>query len=146
MSAVARFPCKGNVWFTQEEDNVRVEVDLHHNIRDGLHGFHIHEYGDQNTQGCMDMGSHYGSGPHGSATSEKRHAGDMGNLCFLDGHARHTLLLQGERITNLGGRGLVVHERKDDLGNGSNTESLRTGNAGPRMLCAPIVLTSGEGR
>ena len=34
----------------------------------------------------------------------------------------------------------IVHDLKDDLGKGGDPESLKTGNAGPRLNCAKIKL------
>lgn len=46
------------------------------------------------------------------------------------------LQLHGRR--GILGRGLIVHELEDDLGQGGNAESKKTGNAGARIGCAVI--------
>jgi len=40
----------------------------------------------------------------------------------------------------IGNRSIIVHDLKDDLGKGCDPESLKTGNAGPRLNCAKIKL------
>ena len=40
------------------------------------------------------------------------------------------------------GRSCVLHRYTDDLGMGGNAESEKTGNAGPRIACGVIGLSS----
>jgi hypothetical protein len=51
--------------------------------------------------------------------------------------AKHVDLLGDRSVV---GRGVVVHADPDDLGQGKNAESLKTGNAGDRLACGVIVL------
>jgi len=72
-----------------------------------------------------------------------RHVGDLGNIKTNNkGEAIYTfydnvIKLRGT-ISNIIGRGLIIHEDEDDCGKGSNAESLITGNSGKRIGCAVI--------
>ena len=80
---------------------------------------------------------------HGGPLSRERHVGDLGNVkANAKGEARMTfyddcIRLRGTKC-NILGRGLILHEKEDDLEEGDD-ESLRTGNAGKRIACAVIV-------
>ncbi|KAK6013990.1 copper/zinc superoxide dismutase, partial [Ostertagia ostertagi] len=113
----------------------------------GLHGFHVHQYGDS-TNGCTSAGPHFNpfNKTHGGPKDEVRHVGDLGNLeAGSDGVAHfeikdHLVKIHGENTVV--GRSLVVHAGVDDLGKGvgeNKEESMKTGNAGARVACGVIA-------
>ncbi|XP_042381836.1 superoxide dismutase [Cu-Zn], chloroplastic-like isoform X1 [Zingiber officinale] len=131
---------EGVVTLVQENDgptivNVRVT-----GLTPGLHGFHLHEYGDT-TNGCISTGAHFNPNKmtHGAPEDEIRHAGDLGNIVAdFEGVAEATIVdkqipLSGPN--SVVGRAFVVHELEDDLGKGGHELSLTTGNAGGRLAC-----------
>ena len=109
----------------------------------GKHGFHIHEFGDM-SKGCESMGGHYNPDGADHGDIDNGHVGDLGNInAGQDGVA--TINIRAKRIDLLGersvvGRGVVVHAKQDDLGQGKDAESLKTGNAGDRLACGVITL------
>lgn len=113
----------------------------------GLHGFHVHQFGDT-TNGCASCGGHFNPAghTHGGPSEKVRHAGDLGNITAGDdGKAivdvvDHLIPLHGPQT--IVGRAVVVHEKADDLGKGGNEDSLKTGNAGGRLACGIIALAS----
>ncbi|XP_074582284.1 superoxide dismutase [Cu-Zn], chloroplastic-like [Curcuma longa] len=137
---------EGVVTLVQEDDgptivNVRVT-----GLTPGLHGFHLHEYGDT-TNGCISTGAHFNPNKmtHGAPEDEIRHAGDLGNIVAdFEGVAEATIVdkqipLSGPN--SVVGRAFVVHELEDDLGKGGHELSLTTGNAGGRLACGVVGLT-----
>jgi len=113
----------------------------------GLHGFHVHEYGDL-SNGCKSAGGHYNpqGKSHGDIADDNRHVGDQGNIRADDsGVAR--LNYQDYRISLNGnnsviGRALIVHAKPDDLGKGGNRESAMNGNSGARLACGVIGMVN----
>ena len=82
---------------------------------------------------------------HGGPHSTVRHVGDLGNVqAEADGNGKyeHTdgqVTLHG--TYSVIGRSCVLHKKTDDLGEGGNEESLKTGNAGARIACGVIGLS-----
>lgn len=114
-------------------------------LTEGLHGFHIHEFGD-NTNGCTTAGPHFNpnNSEHGAPTDceDHRHAGDLGNVT-ADCSGVAKVEFQDKGITLHGdksiiGRSVVVHADADDLGKGTCPESKLTGNAGARVACGIV--------
>jgi superoxide dismutase, Cu-Zn family len=111
----------------------------------GTHAFHIHEFGS-----CADRakaaGSHYNplGAPHGQVLKtdiHHAHAGDLGNVTAdAGGHAAVEATIPGVTLSSspytVAGRAFILHEKVDDF-------SQPAGNAGGRIACGPIVLTSG---
>ncbi|VAI75445.1 unnamed protein product [Triticum turgidum subsp. durum] len=148
---------EGVVTLTQEDDagpttvNVRIT-----GLAPGLHGFHLHEFGDT-TNGCISTGPHFNPNglTHGAPEDEVRHAGDLGNIvanaegvlsfnCGGLGVAETTIVDSQIPLTGpnaVVGRAFVVHELEDDLGKGGHELSLSTGNAGGRLACGVVGLT-----
>ncbi|XP_008779090.1 superoxide dismutase [Cu-Zn], chloroplastic [Phoenix dactylifera] len=137
---------EGVVTLVQEDNGpttVKVRVT---GLTPGLHGFHLHEYGDT-TNGCISTGAHFNPNnmTHGAPEDEVRHAGDLGNIVAnTEGVAEATIVdnqipLSGPN--SVVGRAFVVHELEDDLGKGGHELSLTTGNAGGRLACGVVGLT-----
>ena len=135
---------KGTLFFEQPtgSDPVKVTGKVS-GLQKGLHGFHIHEFGD-NTNGCTSAGPHFNplSKDHGGPDSEIRHIGDLGNIeAGADGTAEVVIsdkLIQLQGPNNIIGRTLVVHADIDDLGKGGHELSKTTGNAGARLACGVV--------
>ncbi|CAB0007741.1 unnamed protein product [Nesidiocoris tenuis] len=112
----------------------------------GLHGFHVHEFGDT-TNGCTSAGPHFNpdNRTHGAPDDEERHAGDLGNIC-ADPEGVAEFEIRDKILSLCGpmsviGRSLVVHQDPDDLGKGGHELSKSTGNSGARVVCGVIGIS-----
>jgi Cu-Zn family superoxide dismutase len=74
--------------------------------------------------------------PHSSPSSKERHVGDLGNIeADKDGKAHFDYvdtMLSFSGKDSIIGRGVVVHEKEDDL------KTQPTGAAGARVACGVI--------
>jgi Cu-Zn family superoxide dismutase len=92
------------------------------------------------------VGEHYNPDKktHGNINSPNSHAGDLGNIlsdstgvAFVNKLSREQFSLEDYHPAI--GRGIVVHEKQDDLGSGGNMTSLINGNSGNRLGCGIIA-------
>lgn len=128
---------KGTVTFTQQKNGVLVTADFE-GLTPGLHGFHIHEYGDCTSPDANSAGGHFNPTgmPHGARTDAKRHVGDLGNIEAVKGAPTRVefvdtqISLQGPN--SILGRGIIIHSQADDF------KSQPTGAAGARVACGVI--------
>ena len=137
---------KGNIEFIQKEkEDVVIKVNIS-GLKPGKHGFHIHEAGDL-TDSCSSACKHFNpyNKNHGGPDSKERHVGDLGNVTTKNGVTKgkfydNYISLNPKSKCCIIGRCVVVHDKEDDLGQGGDEESLKTGNAGKRLACGVIGL------
>lgn len=128
----------GTVHFTQEspEHGVKVDVEIL-GVPRGTYGIHIHDSeGHFNPLGRT----------HGGRVGLNRHAGDIGNVKsnaskrIVDTfRIRDVSLYEGDPLF-IGGRDVVLHAGRDDLGLGSSPQSKTTGNSGPHLMMGQIMM------
>ncbi|XP_029674355.1 superoxide dismutase [Cu-Zn]-like isoform X2 [Formica exsecta] len=140
-------PVKGIIHFEQADGSSTVKVTGSiSGLKKGLHGFHVHEFGD-NTNGCTSAGAHFNplGKEHGGPDHAVRHVGDLGNVeAGADGVAKVNITdsqIQLSGPHSVIGRTVVVHADLDDLGVGGHELSKTTGNAGARLACGVIGIT-----
>tara|TARA_B100000575_G_C22891695_1_gene518909 strand:+ start:297 stop:776 length:480 start_codon:yes stop_codon:yes gene_type:complete len=135
---------KGTIIF--KENHIKKNIDIIINLSGltpGLHGFHIHEYGDLR-EGCASLCNHYNpkNKKHGGPNDKERHMGDLGNIKVNNKGICKTkfsdkiIKLRGKY--NIIGRSVIIHEDEDDLGKGGHKDSCTTGHAGSRIACGII--------
>ena len=128
---------QGTVRFTRQADGVLIEAKVA-GLAPGLHGFHIHEWGDVE---CMDgkcAGGHFNpdGSHHGGPEAAVRHVGDLGNLeATKDGYGTYRRVDRRIKLSgqdSIIGRAVILHSDEDDL------MSQPTGNAGLRVASGVI--------
>jgi Cu-Zn family superoxide dismutase len=131
----------GAVFFAQKNGYLEITGEVT-GLTPGLHGFHIHEYGDFSTKDGKSAGDHFNptNMPHGGPEDALRHVGDLGNL-KADANGKATVKILDKVIKLTGphsiiGRGLVVHAKADDL------KTQPTGDAGDRVAVGVIGIAN----
>ena len=131
---------QGAVKFKQKPGQPTIIKGIVKGLTPGKHGFHIHEFGDL-SKGCESAGAHYNPDGVEHGSLEQGHVGDLGNIIAdKSGTARFQIKAERVELSDVVGRAIVIHAEEDDLGNGGNEESLKTGNAGERVGCGVIRL------
>lgn len=136
---------QGVVRFLQVSEDTCVIDGTVDGLSPGLHGIHIHEFGDL-SMGCDSCGGHYNpeGNAHGSPEQVDSHVGDLGNI-LANSSGRATFRFNNNRVKvwNIIGRSLVVDEGEDDLGRGTHHLSKVTGNSGKGLTCGIIARSAG---
>lgn len=132
----------GHVLFKQEhpQDGLVVLLQFGGFLTDGEPtAVHIHQYGDL-SQGCGSTGGHYN--PYGE--DHPNHPGDFGNFEPQEGKINAMVESKATLFGGMSalGRAVVVHEKRDDLGQGGDAGSLLHGNAGRRLACCVIGIST----
>ena len=134
---------KGTILFIQAPGTDTLIKGQVTGLTPGDHGFHIHEFGDM-SKGCDSMGGHYNPDGKDHGNEDNGHVGDLGNInadengvAEVNKVSKYVDLIGDRSVV---GRGIVVHKDPDDLGQGGDAESLKTGNAGERLACGVITL------
>ena len=133
----------GTVTFTKTATGVNVVADIK-GLTPGMHGFHIHQYGDVSAPDGTSAGGHFNpeGKEHGGPSAMERHVGDLGNIEAGEDGTAHLELsdtmikLNGEH--SIIGRGIIVHAGEDDL------TSQPTGAAGARVAAGVIGIAKPE--
>ena len=136
----------GSIVLKQEPNKPTIIRGQIKGLEPGMHGIHIHEFGDL-SDGCDSAGGHYNPDGVDHGDLMQGHVGDLGNIVADEqGVASFKIVarrvdLSGDR--SIVGRAMVIHADEDDLGKGGDDESLKTGNAGERLACGVIRLRKG---
>lgn len=113
---------RGKIIFQQKRINLKIIFELSGFEPNQIHAVHIHEFGDI-TNGCHSLGGHFNPTKKLHFHSENGHAGDLFNNFLTDnkGTFNYTwetnkLSLNGNDISCILGRSIVIHKFPDDLG------------------------------
>ena len=128
----------GKVTFSEADDGkVTVTAALEGLTPGQQHAMHVHEFGDCSAPDGTSAGGHFNPEglDHGLPATEKRHAGDFGNVTAdAAGKANFSLVVDNLTVSKwngVAGRAVIVHAKADDGGQ-------PTGNAGGRVACGVI--------
>jgi Cu-Zn family superoxide dismutase len=134
---------QGTITFTKSANGVKVEAKLT-GLTPGLHGFHVHEFGDTTSPDGKSAGGHFNptGHPHAGPEADKRHIGDLGNIeadaSGAGTYSRVDKHLAFEGPTSILGRSVVVHAKPDDL------KSQPAGEAGDRIAVGVIGVAKAD--
>lgn len=133
-----------------DENTIRISGIIEGLKKNGLHGFHIHEYGEITSE-CDKLGSHYDPlsiKMHGNLADShfNKHIGDLGNIESDENGKANVNIFLDNGLVNLSSpsrfslmyRSIAIHENSDDLGKSLDKNSKINGNSGPIIACGQI--------
>ena len=132
----------GTAVFTPSGDSITLTVEIQ-NASPGLHGVHIHEYGDCSAPDGTSAGGHWNptNAAHGKWGEGEFHLGDIGNIVVGE-NGTGTIELTTDlweigtgSIIDVVGKSIIVHAGADDF------TSQPSGAAGARIGCGAIAAT-----
>jgi superoxide dismutase, Cu-Zn family len=137
----------GTITFEQSNasQNITITAKISGLAPNAVHGWHIHNNATSNFN-CTIAGGHWNpkNVSHGAPDAAVRHYGDLGNI-QANANGVVELTVTDRLVTLFGdinalGRGIIIHEKVDDLGVTDHPSSKTVGNAGSRLACANIQL------
>ncbi|AUI80704.1 superoxide dismutase-like protein [White-tailed deer poxvirus] len=138
---------QGVINFEQLENGINIIFGVILGLREGYHGIHIHELGDE-TDGASSCGSHFNPNNrhHGSPNDEERHIGDLGNIYANKHGISYVYMIDGQisldNENSIIGRALIVKENEDDFGRGNAEKSRIDGNSGKGIAWGIIGISN----
>ena len=131
----------GELTLTQTQEDAPTIIDGQiRGLAPGLHGFHVHCFGDflqdADGAGCGPIFNPF-SKAHGAPDDDERMVGSLGNIeAGEDGIAN--VHIEDRLVKLIGphsviGRSITVKAGQDDLGKGGHELSQMTGNSGGRL-------------
>ncbi len=131
----------GVVRFEELKEGVRMFGQLAGFTPNSTHGFHVHECGDCTGLEGASAGGHYNPTQmvHGGPEMDHHHRGDLGNLeADGNGVASFNVTIKGLYLNgpqSIIGRGVIIHEKADDL------TTQPSGGSGARIGCGVIGIS-----
>ena len=142
--------CSGTVEIHEYRGKSTINWDFKNCGEPGKRGFHVHSVPDF-SRGCASTGGHFNPEgvDHASVHSTHHHVGDLPEI-EIDAFGNSKGTFEFPTFARLFDYGvhklpLVLHGGKDDLGEGGQACSKKSGCAGPRVACgvAEEVLEAG---
>lgn len=133
----------GTITFQKVAEGVRVQADVQ-GLEEGMHGFHVHLYGDCTAPDGTSAGTHFnfvGSSTNPPADID-RITGNLGNLnAGADGTATADTVIANAKLNgpkSIIGRAVIIHAKKND------PSQPPIGAAGARQACGVIGIANPE--
>jgi superoxide dismutase, Cu-Zn family len=130
----------GMLWLTETKEGLQIKGEVL-GLTPGMHGFHIHEFGDLSDPQGKSAGGHFNPGheEHGGPEGEHHHAGDLGNIkAGEDGKAEVQMDAPWLKLHFVIGRSFVVHAGADDL------KTQPAGDSGDRVAVGVIGIAQSK--